>query len=110
MQVTSKEVVDGVTSTHYACNFTVTTTGDGHWGCEAGRQVHVTGIVVIEEECDDMLLKQVNVEHDSTADVYTDTGFESAISEAVGYDVQFTEQGMQDDGYASMEAYEAVDA
>ena len=31
------------------------------------------------------------------------SGFENAISEVLGMDVMFTEQGMQDDGYASME-------
>jgi hypothetical protein len=45
----------------------------------------------------------VDVEHDTTWDIYTDSGFEAAISAALGFDVGFTEQGMQDDGYASME-------
>jgi hypothetical protein len=35
--------------------------------------------------------------------MYTDSGFESAISELLGFEVRFTEQGMQDNGYASME-------
>jgi hypothetical protein len=35
--------------------------------------------------------------------MYTDSGFSDAISALLGTDVSFTEQGMQDDGYASME-------
>ena len=45
----------------------------------------------------------VNVTHNATWNIYTDSGFESTISNLLGFDVQFTEQGMQDDGYASME-------
>lgn len=88
----------------YTCDFTVTTAGDGLWDCEAGRTVHVTGITVIENEYDGDIYTQVNVTHDSTWDIYTDTAFEDAISEAVGFAVRFTEQGMQDDNFASMEA------
>ena len=46
----------------------------------------------------------IDVAHDTTWDIYTDSGFESAISKVLGYDVTFTEQGMQQDNYASMEA------
>jgi hypothetical protein len=35
--------------------------------------------------------------------IYTDDGFEESISVALGFDVTFTEQGMQDDGVASLE-------
>jgi len=44
------------------------------------------------------------VTHDADWEIYTDTGFEAAISTALGFDVSFTEQGMQDDNFASMEA------
>ena len=88
----------------FACNFTVTTAGDGLWGCEAGRKVKVTGISIVTNTYDDELYVQVNVEHNSTWDIYTDTAFEAAISEAVGFAVNFTEQGMQEDELASMEA------
>ena len=88
----------------YGCDFTVETTGDGLWGCEAGRKVRVTGITVIDEDWgEDGTYTSVNVTHDSTWDIYTDTGFEAAISDAVGFAVGFTEQGMQDDNFASME-------
>ena len=59
--------------------------------------------------------RSVNVEHDGPWTIYTDSGFEKAISDMVGFEVSFTEQGMQEDGMASMEgddpkmAKEAVD-
>ena len=102
LQSIVKEDID--TITNYACDFIVETDGDGLWGCEAGRKINVRGITVINEQYDvDEVYTLVNVEHDSTWDIYTDTGFETAISEAVGFAVTFTEQGMQDDGMASME-------
>jgi hypothetical protein len=87
----------------YACDFTVTTAGDGLWGCEEGRKVHVTGIGVVTSAFEDEVILQVNVAHNSTWDIYTDSGFENAISEVLGLRVQFTEQGMQEDNFASME-------
>jgi hypothetical protein len=91
----------------YECDFIVETAGDGLWGCEAGRKVNVRGVTVIEEDFEGDgvdIYTSVNVEHDSTWDIYTDSGFEDAISEAVGFAVRFTEQGMQEDNVASMEA------
>jgi hypothetical protein len=88
----------------YDCDFIVETAGDGLWGCEAGRKVHVTGVTVIENDYDGETYTMVNVEHDSTWDIYTDSAFETAISDAVGFAVMFTEQGMQEDNMASMEA------
>ena len=79
--------------------FTVQLAGDSIWGYEGPQTVTVTDIRVIEE--DDF--KLVYVEHDTTWEIYTDTGFEAAISKALGYDVTFTEQGMQQDGLASLE-------
>lgn len=95
--------VDYITTT-FDCNFTVTTAGDGLWGCEAGRVINVTGICIINNIYEQEYYTQVNVTHDSTWDIYTDSAFETAISEAVGFAVSFTEQGMQEDNYASMEA------
>jgi hypothetical protein len=103
-KLVSTKVENGWTVMQYAANFTVTTAGDGLWGCEAGRKVNVTNIYVITEGDDEDALKTVNVEHDSTWDIYTDGAFERAISEALGFTVAFTEQGMQEDEFASMEA------
>ncbi len=40
---------------------------------------------------------------DNSWRMYTDTGFQTAISDLMDEDVFFTEQGMQMDGEASME-------
>ncbi len=90
--------------TEFDCAFAVTTAGDGLWGCEAGRKVNVTGITVINNIYEQEFYTMVNVQHDSTWDIYTDSAFEEAISNAVGFAVTFTEQGMQEDELASMEA------
>ena len=81
--------------------FTVTLAGDSIWGYKGPQTVTVKNIDVWID--DDDGYATVEVAHDTTWDIYTDTGFEAAISRALGYDVQFTEQGMQADGVASME-------
>ena len=65
-----------------------------------GYEVAVTGVTVIDEDGYVM----VNVAHNAGWQIYTDKGFERCISELLGFDVTFTEQGMQEDEYASMEA------
>jgi hypothetical protein len=47
--------------------------------------------------------RKVDVEHNGPWTIYTDSGFAEAISDLVGFQVDFTEQGMQNDGMASME-------
>jgi len=79
--------------------FTVTLAGDSIWEYEGPQTVTVSDIAVHEDED----YKMIDVAHDATWEIYTDSGFEAAISAALGYDVQFTEQGMQQDGLASME-------
>ena len=103
--LTLQDVVkeDNDTITNYACDFIVSTAGDGLWGCEAGRQVRVTGISIVETVGEDYSYTMVNVTHDSTWDIYTDSAFEEAISNVLGYKVAFTEQGMQENNFASME-------
>ena len=90
----------------YKCNFKVELAGDSLWDCTL-ETVTVTGITVVYSMYgDDEYVTTVNVRHDGGDEswrMYTDTGFEAAISDALGFDVCFTEQGMQDDGYASME-------
>ena len=81
--------------------FVVTLAGDSIWGYKGPQTVTVTDISVYTDEDDGYT--SISVEHDTTWDIYTDSGFEAAISAALGYDVQFTEQGMQEDGVASME-------
>ncbi len=80
---------------------TVTLAGDSTWGYKGPQTVSVKNIHVEEFEEN---YKNILVEHDTTWEIYTDSGFESAISALLGYDVYFTEQGMQEDGWASLEA------
>ena len=76
---------------------------DSIWDYSGKDTVNVDSIQVIKtvSECGEHTM--VNVEHDTTWDIYTDSGFEAAISKLLDLDVTFTEQGMQDDNYASME-------
>ena len=87
--------------------FTVQLAGDSIWGYAGTQTVTVKKIIVetFEDDANDYMhdYKSIYVEHDTTWEIYTDSGFESAISAALGYEVQFTEQGMQEDGFASME-------
>jgi hypothetical protein len=84
--------------------FVVTLAGDSIWDYAGPQTVTVTDISVYTDEDEEFGYTSINVEHNTTWDIYTDTGFEAAISEKLGYGVQFTEQGMQEDGVASMEA------
>jgi hypothetical protein len=82
------------------------------WGCDE-RTVTITGFEVIRSDAEDAAeydwceegdIMHVSVEHDSTWDVYTDKGFREAARFVTGIaDLDFTEQGMQQDGIASME-------
>ena len=88
--------------------------GDGYWGAEKGRTVTITGYNIeryTQEEIDDDVdwavagdIRHVSVQHTSTWDVYTDSAFVDAARKVTGIDdLDFTEQGMQDDNNASME-------
>ena len=89
---------------NYAAEGTVTLAGDSIWGYEGKSVVRVDGVRVRNITWEDGdTSTMVDVEHDTTWNIYTDTGFEDAISAALGLEVTFTEQGMQEDNYASME-------
>ena len=78
--------------------------GDSIWD-EDGKNpesVNVTE-VSIDKDMDEDDYAHVSVSHDGPWTVYTDSGFEAEISKIVGFDVQFTEQGMQEEGKASLE-------
>jgi len=122
MQATQFKVSDKLTfahtdtsedsiSTTYDCNVLVQLAGDSIWDCEI-EAVTVTSIHIHEnfdEDGDSSIHIAVcyNVdgdpEYEGSWRLYTDSGFTEAISELLGTQVFFTEQGMQDDGYASME-------
>jgi hypothetical protein len=98
-------------STTYDCNVEVQLAGDSIWDCEIAA-VTVTSIHIHEsfdEDGDSSIHITVcynvdgDTEYEGSWRLYTDTGFTEAISALLGTSVSFTEQGMQDDGYASME-------
>ena len=99
-------------STTYDCNVEVQLAGDSIWDCEL-EAVTVTSVHIHEtwwdEDEDSSIHITVCYNVDGDTDVegswrlYTDTGFSDAISKLLGTDVAFTEQGMQDNNYASME-------
>jgi hypothetical protein len=124
MQATQFEVSDKLTlattdtntdsiSTTYDCNVEVQLAGDSIWDCEL-EAVTVTSIHIHEnfdEDGDSSIHIAVCYDVDGVSGeevegswrLYTDSGFTEAISTLLGTTVFFTEQGMQDDGYASME-------
>ena len=123
MQATTFNVSDKLTlastdtdtdsiSTTYNCNVAVQLAGDSIWDCEL-EAVTVTSIHIHENFWEDTSTVHIAVcynvdgvdgsEVEGSWRMYTDSGFETAISALLGCDVSFTEQGMQDDGYASME-------
>ena len=104
LRLIATETEENAVIKRYACKFVAETAGDGLWGCEQGRVVNVTAISVVHTTCDDEIYTQVNVTHNSTWDIYTDSAFSEAISNALNISVDFTEQGMQEDNYASLEA------
>ena len=83
--------------------------GTSIWGYDGDLRVSVTAVEVREETYgdDDDTSTMIYVEHNAGGcgdwRIYTDKGFEESISVALGFDVTFTEQGMQDDGIASLE-------
>jgi hypothetical protein len=113
LTLASTDTDEDSVSTTYDCNVEVQLAGDSCWDCEL-EAVTVTSIHIHEtfdEDGDSSIHIAVcyDVDGVSGEDVegswrlYTDSGFTEAISELLGTTVFFTEQGMQDDGYASME-------
>ncbi len=103
---------DDTLSTEFKCNVDVTLAGDSIWDCDI-EAVTITGIYISEADYsgDGDICTSINVaytvngdaEYEDSWRLYTDSGFEAAISTLLGTDVMFTEQGMQEDGLASME-------
>ena len=105
---------DDTLNTEYKCTRTVVLAGDSIWDCTL-KTVCITGIHIAEtvwndgdEDCTTTHIGVVYTVNGAT-DVedswrlYTDTGFEAVVSKLLGCDVSYTEQGMQDNNYASME-------
>ena len=82
--------------------------GSSIWGYEGDLRVPVSAVEVHDityGDGDESTM--IYVEHSAGGNgdwrIYTDDGFEESISAALGFDVTFTEQGMQDYGVASLE-------
>lgn len=97
---------DDTTNTEYKCNVKVQLAGDSMWDCNL-KTVTIKEIHIAETDYGDgdisTHIEVVHTGKDNSWRIYTDSGFEEAVSELLGTSVSFTEQGMQSDGYASME-------
>ena len=110
LTLVSTEVDEDVLLTDFKCNVDVTLAGDSAWDCDIER-VTITGIHISETFDEDDISTHIAVtytvdgdeEYEDSWRLYTDSGFEEAVGDLLATEVSFTEQGMQDDGYASME-------
>jgi hypothetical protein len=97
---------DDTTVTEYKCKVKVQLAGDSIWDCKL-KTVTITGISIAEEDFGDgdtcIHIGVVHTGGNGSWRLYTDTGFADVVSDLLGTTVSYTEQGMQDDGYASME-------
>ena len=110
----SVETDDDTQSTHYKCDVRATLAGDSIWDCTItdADDLRITDIYIFDTDWgDDTTSRSIAVyytvngeeEYEESWRIYTDTGFADTVSELLGEDIYFTEQGMQDDGRASME-------
>ena len=112
LTLVGRQQEDETLNTEYKCTRTVVLAGDSIWDCEL-KTVCITGIHIAETDYDGSgdisthigVVYNVNgeEEYEDSWRIYTDSGFEAAVSKLLGTTVFFTEQGMQQDGYASME-------
>ena len=115
---TSVETDEDFVTTTYTCDVRADIAGDSIWDCAltAADDVRINTICVTEGVAggDYDSYTTINVYYtvnglddsealEDTWRLYTDSGFEATVSELLGYTVFFTEQGMQEDGMASME-------
>lgn len=88
--------------------------GDFTMQCGTVISVHTVTRIDIEEEDDDYVVTMISAEYtvkhaatekDIACELYynNEADFAACIQDVVGAEVQFTEQGMQDDEYASLE-------
>ena len=99
---------------HFKCDVRVQLAHDSCWDCALtdADDVRITSIHISEGvDGGDMdgyrhiaVIYTVNGEEEAEESwrMYTDSGFAETVSELLGEEIFFTEQGMQDDGYASM--------
>ena len=82
----------------------IETAGDSLWRDSGSEIVSIHSITIREYDIDDEHYFDVYVRHDSDWTIYTDSAFERAISDAIGREVRWSEQGAQEDGFAHLEA------
>ena len=98
-------VDEDVTTYAFSCNETVELAGESLWGyTSAGERVTITGINVHAETYDDEVYYMVYAQLAEERIVYTDSAFAEAVSNLLNMCVDYTEQGMQDEGLVSLEA------
>lgn len=93
-------ITNDFTIYHFTCEHTVTCSGETLWAyTHADETLTITGITVTvhSEWCD------VHVSIAEPRVVYTDPGFAQEVSRLLNMQVSYTEQGMQDAGWVSME-------
>ena len=115
---TSVETDEDFVTTTYTCDVRADIAGDSIWDCAltAADDVRINTICVTEGVAggDYDSYTTINVYYtvngfddgealEDTWRLYTDSGFERTVSELLGEEIYFTEQGMQEDGVASME-------
>jgi hypothetical protein len=115
---TSVETDEDFVTTTYTCDVRADIAGDSIWDCAltAADDVRINTICVTEGVAggDYDSYRSVNVYYtvngfddgeafEESWRIYTDSGFEATVSELLGEEIYFTEQGMQEDGVASME-------
>ena len=110
LKLTNKTVTteDNCVHTRYDVEGYAMCNGSSIWDYDGDLKVAVSAIDIFEEDYGDGdISTMIYVEHNANGNgdwrIYTDDGFEESISKALGFDVTFTEQGMQDDGVASLE-------
>ena len=106
---------DKVLNRHYKCDVRATLAGDSIWDCTFtdADELRIKDIYINEGTAgsDYERWKHIAVyytvngeeEVEGSWRIYTDTGFADTVSELLGEETYFTEQGMQEDGRASME-------
>ena len=83
--------------------------GDSIWDRDEPNPKTVT-VTDYKFEKDEEGYVSLYVMHNGPWTIYTDSGFEKEMSEIVGMDLSFSEQGMQDDGVAHLEGGEAMES
>ena len=82
----------------------IETAGDSLWRDSGSEIVSIHSITIREYDIDEYHFFDVYVRHDSDWTIYTDSAFERGISDAIGREVRWSEQGAQEDGFAHLEA------